>query len=99
MLLVPSYVQAFWSIGSSTRNLTPRGNLRLYPKGLLRSSGNHKALADFMDRDFTDSRHKAAAAKNAYVLLGKHRYELAAAMFVLAGSLQEALAVCSKQVG
>jgi hypothetical protein len=64
---------------------------------LLRSS-NLRTLADFMERDFSDPKHQAAAGKNAYVLLGKHRFELAAAMFILAGSTGEALAVCSNQV-
>ena len=51
--------------------------------------GNHKKLADFLMRDFSQDKHKDAACKNAYTLLGQHRYELAAAFFVL-GSPQPA---------
>lgn len=34
-------------------------------------------------RDFRQEKNKDAASKNAYVLLGQHRHELAAAFFVL----------------
>jgi len=52
--------------------------------------GNHKKLADFLMRDFRQDKHKDAACKNAFTLLGQHRYELAAAFFVL-GMLQAAI--------
>ena len=51
-------------------------------QGLLRSSQQVK-LADFLNRDFNDSRNREAACKNAFVLLGQHRYEMAAAFFLL----------------
>ncbi len=41
-------------------------------------------------RDFRQDKHKDAACKNAFTLLGQHRYELAAAFFVL-GTLQATL--------
>lgn len=44
---------------------------------------NQKKLADFLVRDFSQAKHRDAACKNAFVLLGQHRYELAAAFFVL----------------
>lgn len=44
--------------------------------------------------NFAEPRWKTAALKNAYALLGKHRYEYAAAFFLLAGSLQDAVNVC-----
>ena len=39
--------------------------------------------ADFLQRDFSDAKHRQAACKNAYVLLAQHRLELAAAFFIL----------------
>ena len=45
--------------------------------------GNNKKLADFLVRDFSQAKHRDAACKNAFVLLGQHRHELAAAFFVL----------------
>ncbi len=53
-------------------------------QGLLRSSQQVK-LADFLNRDFKESKNKEAACKNAFVLLGQHRYEMAAAFFLLGG--------------
>ena len=59
-------------------------------QGLFRSS-NHKKLADFMSRDFSTAKNKDAACKNAFVLLGQHRPELAAAFFVLGLPVMSAL--------
>lgn len=50
--------------------------------GLFRVVAN-KRLSDFMARDFRDPPHAAAAAKNAFVLLGQHKPHLAAAFFLL----------------
>ena len=47
-------------------------------------------VADFFARDFSDTRNKQAALKNAYALLSKHRYLFAAAFFVLAGQPKDA---------
>ncbi|KAI5968444.1 RAV1 [Candida theae] len=41
-------------------------------------------MLKFMSNDFTDARWKSAALKNAFVLLGKHRYMDAAYFFLLA---------------
>lgn len=48
--------------------------------------------------NFNESRWKTAALKNAYALLGKHRFEYSAAFFLLAGSLQDAVNVCVHQL-
>jgi len=53
-----------------------------------------KKLVEFLARDFTKREHQAAAQKNAYVLMGQHRYELAAAFFLLGNSLEDAICVC-----
>ncbi len=50
--------------------------------GLFRMGGPPK-LADFLARDFSGEANRAAAAKNAYVLLGQHKQELAATFFLL----------------
>ena len=50
--------------------------------GLFRSGGPPK-LADFLSRNFNDAANRGAAAKNAFVLLGQHRYEMAAVFFIL----------------
>jgi len=57
-------------------------------------SGTLKLLRN----DFTESRWKTAALKNAYALLGKRRFEYAAAFFLLAGNLQDAVNVCAHQM-
>ena len=51
-------------------------------QGLFRTA-NNKKVADFLGRDFSDVKNRTAASKNAFVLLGKHRHELAAAFFIL----------------
>lgn len=54
-------------------------------------------MLKFLANDFALQRWKAAAAKNAYVLLGKHRYLDSAAFFLLAGQISDCcLIVCSK---
>lgn len=57
-----------------------------------------RPLVDFMARDFREEKHKAAALKNAYVLMGKHRHELAAAFFLLGGDMDSAVSVCIKNL-
>ena len=49
--------------------------------------------------NFNEPRWKIAALKNAYALLGRHRFEYAAAFFLLAGALQDAVNVCVHQLG
>lgn len=52
---------------------------------------NNVRIADFLARDFSREDGKRAAAKNAFALLGQHRYELAAAFFILAGQHWDAV--------
>jgi RAVE protein 1 C terminal len=56
--------------------------------------GTQRLLAN----DFTDPRWKSAALKNAYALLGRHRNEYAAAFFLLADCLKDAVGICVKQL-
>ncbi|RHZ23953.1 hypothetical protein DYB31_002071 [Aphanomyces astaci] len=56
---------------------------------------SNKTLADFLAHDFTDERWSVAAIRNAYSLLRKKQYELAAAFFLLPTPprLQESLRI------
>ena len=55
-------------------------------------------MVDFMSKNFMEQRWKRAAAKNAFVLQGKHRYMLAAAFFILSGDLKDCLSVCLRKL-
>lgn len=48
---------------------------------------------------FQEEKNKAAALKNAYVLLGRHQLELAVAFFLLGGDSYSAVSVCAKNLG
>ncbi|KAG7994737.1 hypothetical protein I3843_01G073200 [Carya illinoinensis] len=58
-----------------------------------------KPLVAFLARNFQEEKNKAAALKNAYVLMGRHQLELAIAFFLLGGDTYSALNVCSKNLG
>ncbi|KAL0580829.1 regulator of (H+)-ATPase in vacuolar membrane [Marasmius crinis-equi] len=69
--------------------------------GLWRQASWHKeqaAMLRFLANDFTEPRWKTAALKNAFALLGKQRFEYAAAFFLLGNSLKDAVNVCVKQL-
>ncbi|OQR81176.1 hypothetical protein ACHHYP_16695 [Achlya hypogyna] len=57
---------------------------------------SNKTLAEFLLHDFTEERWSSAAVRNAYSLLRKKQYDLAAAFFLLPQPprLQEALRIC-----
>ncbi|KAM7285267.1 dmX-like protein 2 [Ixodes scapularis] len=61
--------------------------------GLFRSVSD-KRMSDFFQNNFVQDRWRKAALKNAYVLLGKQQFEHAAAFFLLAGSVKDAVQVC-----
>ncbi|XP_073278071.1 uncharacterized protein [Primulina huaijiensis] len=69
--------------------------------GLFRISKDDKdkPLATFLLRNFQEDNNKAAALKNAYVLMGKHQLELAVAFFLLGGDHSSAVTVCAKNLG
>lgn len=50
-------------------------------------------MTQFFANDFSEDRWRKAALKNAYALLGKQRFEHAAAFFLLAGNLRDAVEV------
>ncbi|CAH9071342.1 unnamed protein product [Cuscuta epithymum] len=69
-------------------------------RGLFRISKDEKdkPLVGFLSRNFQEDKNKAAAVKNAYVLLGKHELELAVAFFLLGGDMTSAVTVCVKNL-
>ena len=60
--------------------------------GLFRSI-NDRRMTEFFASDFTEERWRKAALKNAFALMGKQRFEHAAAFFLLAGALKDAIEV------
>ncbi|KAK5159719.1 hypothetical protein LTR04_004793 [Oleoguttula sp. CCFEE 6159] len=56
------------------------------------------ATLRLLSQNFNEARWKTAALKNAYALLGKRRFEYAAAFFLLAGNLQDAISILSNQM-
>jgi hypothetical protein len=91
--------------GQFAKNRNPDDAALLYTamgkKSVLRglySSTNNKRQADFLGRDFSYPENQQAAIKNAYVLMSKHRHELAAAFFILGGSNEDAVGVCAKEM-
>ncbi|XP_055486984.1 dmX-like protein 1 [Leucoraja erinacea] len=65
--------------------------------GLFRSL-HDKKMTEFFGKNFNDDRWRKAALKNAFALLGKQRFEQAAAFFLLAGSLKDAIEVCLERL-
>ncbi|XP_076387678.1 rabconnectin-3 alpha isoform X3 [Megachile rotundata] len=61
--------------------------------GLFRNKRDDRMTA-FFANNFTEDRWRKAALKNAFALLGKQRFEHAAAFFLLAGALRDAIEVC-----
>ena len=62
-------------------------------KGLFKTVSNSKMMT-FFGNNFSLERWKKAALKNAFALLGMQRFEHAAAFFLLAGKLWDAVEVC-----
>ncbi|XP_066993059.2 dmX-like protein 2 isoform X2 [Anabrus simplex] len=61
--------------------------------GLFRSKRDER-MTSFFANNFAEDRWRKAALKNAFALLGKQRFEHAAAFFLLAGALRDAIEVC-----
>lgn len=69
--------------------------------GLWRTAGWNKEQTKTMKllaNDFDQPKYQTTAKKNAFALLGKHRYEYAAAFFLLGDSLKDSVNVLVKQV-
>lgn len=70
--------------------------------GLWRTCGWNKEQSKtvkLLSNDFGLPKFKTTAQKNAFALLGKHRYEYAAAFFLLGDSLKDCINVLVRQVG
>ena len=70
--------------------------------GLWRTAGWNREQTKTMKllaNDFELPKYQTTAKKNAFALLGKHRYEYAAAFFLLGDSLKDSVNVLVKQVG
>ncbi|ROT43356.1 regulator of V-ATPase in vacuolar membrane protein [Sodiomyces alkalinus F11] len=70
-------------------------------QGLWRMASWHReqaATLRLLSNNFDDPRWRTAALKNAYALLSKRRFEYAAAFFLLADRLEDAVNVCLKQL-
>ncbi|KAF2136963.1 uncharacterized protein K452DRAFT_322103 [Aplosporella prunicola CBS 121167] len=61
-------------------------------------SREQPATHRLLQNNFNDPRWKSAALKNAYALMGKRRFHYAAAFFLLADHLQDAVSVLSNQL-
>ncbi|EDN09524.1 conserved hypothetical protein [Histoplasma mississippiense (nom. inval.)] len=70
-------------------------------QGLWRMAGwnrEQSATQRLLSNNFNEPRWKTAALKNAYALLGKRRFPYAAAFFLLADHLRDAVYVCMNQL-
>ncbi|KAG0303627.1 regulator of (H+)-ATPase in vacuolar membrane [Dissophora globulifera] len=86
-------------VGSSLFYLALKKKKLLH--GLWRTTHGHAEQAKmvaFLSNDFDQDRWRTAALKNAFALLGKQRFEYAAAFFLLANKLQDAVNVCVKNL-
>ncbi|XP_046412753.1 dmX-like protein 2 isoform X1 [Neodiprion fabricii] len=61
--------------------------------GLFRNKRDER-MTTFFSNNFAEDRWRKAALKNAFALLGKQRFDHAAAFFLLAGALRDAIEVC-----
>lgn len=62
-------------------------------------SREQAATMRLLKNDFNDPKWKTTAAKNAYALMGRRRFEYAAAFFLLGDDLKSAVSVLSNQLG
>lgn len=61
-------------------------------------SREQPATMRLLKNDFTEQKWRTTAAKNAYALMGKRRFEYAAAFFLLADNLDSAVSVIANQM-
>lgn len=65
--------------------------------GLFRSVSDSR-MEKFFKNNFKEERWRKAALKNAFSLLGKQRFHHAAAFFLLAGAVRDAIEVCMNKL-
>ena len=56
-------------------------------------------MATFFKNNFAEDRWRRAALKNAFALMGRQRFEHAAAFFLLAGAVRDAIEVICLVLG
>lgn len=68
--------------------------------GLWRTTSHKERdkMLKFLNNDFTQERWKVAAMKNAFALLGKHRYIDSAYFFLLAGKLDDCCSILNSKL-
>ena len=54
---------------------------------------NNSRMAQFFKNNFSEDRWRRAALKNAFALIGLQKFQCAAAFFLLAGSITDAIEV------
>ena len=60
-------------------------------------SVNESKMVDFFKHNFSEERWRKAALKNAFSLLGRQRFQHAAAFFLLGGAVRDAIEVSISQ--
>lgn len=65
-------------------------------QALCKAVRNEK-LQTFLGHDFSEPRWRTAAMKNAFALITKQQFGLAAAFFLLGGNLESAVKICARQ--
>lgn len=63
------------------------------------SHTEQQKILKFLNHDFSDQRWRSAALKNAFILLGKHRYMDAAYFFLLADKVKDCCITIANKVG
>ena len=87
-----------WFANTSQDFFTYTLSIALMSLGVFSRSVSDTRMATFFSNDFTTDRWKKAAQKNAFALLGKQRFEEAAAFFLLSGKLWDAVEVCMSRL-
>lgn len=59
---------------------------------------DREKMVNFLSKDFSEERWRVAAQKNAFVLMSQRRFDLAAAFFLLGGSLRDTVNVCVRNL-
>lgn len=70
-------------------------------KNLWKQAAGHqeqKKMLTFLANDFSETRWKQAACKNAFALISQRRFEFAASFFMLGDSLEDAVNVCVRNL-
>ncbi|CEM28769.1 unnamed protein product [Vitrella brassicaformis CCMP3155] len=69
-------------------------NKKKAPLMVLYKAAKNMKVVDFLSHNFDEEKWQSAAYKNAFALIGKKKYEMACAIFIVGGAIREALDVC-----